>query len=143
MGGTFAYYVIYNCLYYCGLTPVSRGNATAHVGHMVFGGGVFVVTFMFQFLNPFFEELLARAYVMTEIKFLTNNLPLAVIASTALQTSYHFYQGVPSAMGIGANFLLWSIFYAKTGRIVPLILAHMYEDVLATMSYATHAFLPV
>ena len=91
--------------------------------------------FLCQFLNPFYEELIVRAYLLTEVRQLTGSATKAVILSTVLQTSYHLYQGGPSALSWGIIFLLFSIYYAKTGRIAPIILAHLYMDVIATMMY--------
>ncbi len=67
---------------------------------------------------------------MTEVKWLTNSTELAIIVSTVLQTSYHFYQGVPAALSYVATFLIFSIFYAKTNRILPTIIAHLFSDVI-------------
>jgi membrane protease YdiL (CAAX protease family) len=114
---------------------MSHKIASASVGHILFGGGVFFTTILFQFLNPIFEELIVRAYLMTEIKALTGSASKAILASTLLQMSYHFYQGAPVAFAHGATFLLWSIYYAKTNRIAPIILAHLYSDVSGTLWY--------
>ena len=79
--------------------------------------------------------MIARAYMMTEVKELTNSVATAIIVSTVLQTSYHLYQGVPAALGHGATFLLFSIYYAKTNRLAPIIVAHLYSDVGGTLFY--------
>ncbi len=131
-----AYYLIYYVLYYClpGDTD-SLATASRHTGNLLFGGGVNFMTLAFAFLNPFYEELVARAFVMTEIKELTNSTTLAIVISTALQTSYHFYQGVPAALSLGAVFLVFSLFYAKTKRLTPVILAHQYDDIRSTVYY--------
>ena len=64
------------------------------------------------------------------------NRPLKAIAvSVLLQTSYHFYQGVPEALGHGAGFLLFSFYYARTNRIGPVILAHLCGDVIPYLQY--------
>lgn len=133
--GTMAYRLAYDAMYFTGLTSTSLRMSGEHVGSILFGGGVFFATILFQFLNPFFEELIVRAYVMTEVKFLTNSLPLAIIISTVLQTSYHFYQGAPAALALGATFLIFSLYYAKTNRITPVVLAHLYTDVNSTLWY--------
>ena len=134
-GGSLASRAVYNAIYYSGLTTVSHSAANTHVGHILFGGGISLVTILFQFVNPFFEELIVRAYVMTEVKHLTNSAMKAIIVSTVMQTSYHFYQGAPAAFGHGATFLIWSFYYAKTNRIAPVILAHLYSDVGSTLWY--------
>jgi membrane protease YdiL (CAAX protease family) len=135
IGGSFVFYGVYDVIFWSGLTSTDSHSAADHVGHILFAGGISIVTIVFQFINPFFEELIVRAYVMTEIRQLTNSVAKAVIISTLLQTSYHFYQGVPAAFAHGAAFLIFSIYYAKTGRIAPIILAHLYSDVWGTLSY--------
>lgn len=97
--------------------------------------GVTVPSVVFMLVNPFFEELIARAYVMTEIGELTKSRTLAVIASCALQTSYHLYQGWLRAATVGATFLVFSIYYARTRRIAPVIAAHMFIDFVALAYY--------
>ncbi len=136
--GSAAFRAVYDAIYLLGLTAVSHKAATAHIGHYLFGANVSMWAIAFQFLNPFFEELIVRAYVMTEIKQLTGSATKAIIVSTVLQTSYHFYQGAPAAFGHGATFLIWSIYYAKIGRITPVVLAHLYSDVGATLWYLFH-----
>ena len=91
--------------------------------------------FQSRSLIRFFEELIARAYLMTRLKRLTNSVTAAVLISTVLQTSYHFYQGGVRALSYVAVFLIFSIYYAKTNRVWPIILAHLYMDVGATVEY--------
>ena len=135
VGGYIAYCMAYMAAYYGGFAITGRAAANASVGDYFFGGGVTVVTIIFLCVNPFFEELIARAYMITEIKYLTNSATVAVIVSTLFQATYHLYQGVPLALAAGANFFLWSLFYAKTNRITPIILAHLYFDVGSTLVY--------
>ena len=137
-GGYFLFAMTYQGIYYGGLTVADGHVAGATVGHYLFGGGIFAATLVFQCINPFFEELIVRAYLMTEVRQLTNNAAIAVICSTVLQTSYHFYQGVPMAIAEGATFLLWSLYFAKTNRIMPVILAHLCEDLGSTIWYSLH-----
>jgi membrane protease YdiL (CAAX protease family) len=138
LGGSMASYAVYNAIYFTGLTSVNDATSFAHVGYYLFGSGIFFTTFLFQFLNPFYEELIVRAYVMTEARQLTNSVGKAVFISTALQTSYHFYQGAPAALAHAATFLIFSIFYAKTNRIAPVILAHLYMDIFSTLFFSFH-----
>jgi membrane protease YdiL (CAAX protease family) len=136
--GMLAFRGVYNSIVYFGPVPVTVAEASLQAGRLLFGTGISSVTFLFQFVNPFFEELIVRGYLMTEIKALTRSVMLAVAISTVLQMSYHFYQGAAVALGEGATFLVFSIFYAKTGRITPVILAHLYQDVIATSWFAIH-----
>ncbi len=130
-----AYYATYAVVYSAGLNPIGSRATSGSVADYFFGGGVGVITIIFLCVNPFFEELIARAYLMTEVKYLANSASAAVILSTLFQMTYHLYQGVPLAIAAGANFFLWSLYYAKTNRITPIILAHLYFDVGSTLVY--------
>jgi len=130
-----AYWVLYAAIYQTGFVLGSYSAASDRVGRMLFGGGGFPVAILFALVNPFFEELIARAYVMTAVRRLTNSSAKAIMVSTLLQTSYHFYQGAPLAISEAGMFLVFSIYYAKTNRITPIILAHLYLDVLCTLQW--------
>jgi membrane protease YdiL (CAAX protease family) len=85
-------------------------------------------------LNPFFEELIVRAYLMTEVRELTGSPMLAVLVSVAVQTSYHLYKGWRGAISLTFMFLVFSVYYSRTRRITPVILAHEVFD-LATLYF--------
>src|SRR5215471_12555645 len=109
-----------------GRTP---NTATQNVEFM---SGMFSVTgVLFLLLNPFFEELLVRAYVISEIQFLTGSSVLAVFSSVIIQSAYHLYQGVLPALLTTAIFTVFSLYYLLTKRITPVILAHMFFDLFA------------
>ena len=98
--------------------------------------GINSVSLLLTLVNPFYEELIVRAYLMTEVEFLTRSKSAAVIASVVLQTAYHLYQGWPSALTIGAMCLVFSLIYAWKKRITPIILTHLYFDLVALVAYA-------
>lgn len=70
------------------------------------------------------EELVVRAYLMTEVADLTGRMGIAVLASTGFQTLYHLYQGTPMALTAAGSFFVASLFYASTRRATPLVVAH-------------------
>jgi|SRR5712692_2859384 len=78
----------------------------------------------FFLLSPFFEELIVRAYLMTEIVELTRSATLAVIVSVAVQVSYHLYYGWLGALSIGCQVLIFALYYARWHRALPVIVAH-------------------
>jgi membrane protease YdiL (CAAX protease family) len=90
-----------------------------------------LIAFPFTILNSFFEELIVRAYLMTEIGELTGSWTLAAAASVAVQTSYHLYYGWVGALSLSFGFLVFSIYYAKTRRATPIIFAHALIDLYA------------
>lgn len=103
---------------------------------VAFGGHITIFTGVFVFLNAFHEELLVRAFLISELDDLYHRTWLAVGVSVALQTSYHLYQGLPAALAHIPTFLLFSVYYVRTRRIFPVILAHMFVDIMALALYA-------
>jgi len=70
------------------------------------------------------EELIVRAFLISEVAELSGSMPFAVFVSVAFQTSYHLYQGTPAALVAAGTFFVSSVFYASTRRITPVILVH-------------------
>jgi membrane protease YdiL (CAAX protease family) len=85
----------------------------------------------FMVLNPFFEELIVRAYLMTEVADLTGSSVLAVAASVLFQSSYHLYYGWAGATSLAFMFLALSLYYARSRRALPIIVAHAFFDIYA------------
>jgi membrane protease YdiL (CAAX protease family) len=118
-----------------GLWTAASGHAPAHadVGKML-GMQATWLWLLYQFVNPWFEEVIVRGFLMTEVAALAG-MPAAVVASTLVQTSYHLYQGAPNAIIVGSMFLVFSLYYAQTRRLLPVIVAHTLQDVLALAFY--------
>jgi hypothetical protein len=98
--------------------------------------GVSIPLLLYIFVNPFHEELLARAYTITEVEYVTGGTVTAALFSVLLQTSYHLYQGLPSALVVAVTFTIFSIYYVNQRRVTPIILAHLYLDLFALLAYA-------
>lgn len=92
-----------------------------------------IMMLVFVLVNPFFEELIVRAYLMTEIKALTGSWVLAVLVSAAVQTAYHLYYGSTVAIALGCQFLAFSIFFARTRKATPLVVAHGVFDLIGVV----------
>src|SRR5262249_26285107 len=139
MAGT-AGYTAWSALTKTILAPLQlQEHQAREIGAHFFGAGVSIPMLLFLALNPFFEEIIARAYVITELRFLPNNVHLAVAASVVLQMSYHLYQGVPAALASWVLFLLFSLYYAKTRSILAPIVAHFLVDAISFGYYIGHA----
>ena len=96
--------------------------------------GLFIVLLFF---NPWFEELIVRGFLMTELTQLTN-ATVAIVASTVVQASYHLYEGSWGMVQLVPIFLLYSIYYARTRRLFPVIVAHTLADYMPVLWYALH-----
>ena len=89
-------------------------------------------------VNPFYEEIIVRCYIISEVKFLTNSVALALFLSVIIQSTYHLYQGFVPALLLTGMFTVFSLYYIKWQRIMPVILAHLYFDLIALFSAASH-----
>ena len=84
-------------------------------------------------LNPVFEEIFVCGYLITVVKE-TRGLWPAINASAALRLLYHLYQGpaaIVQILPLGLVFVYW---YARTGRLWPLVIAHALFDALALLA---------
>jgi membrane protease YdiL (CAAX protease family) len=88
-----------------------------------------VAAIPFFLLTPFFEELIVRAYLMTEVLELTGSSTLAVAVSVAIQVSYHLYYGWATAISLSFLFLTFALYYAHSRRALPIIVAHGLFDI--------------
>jgi membrane protease YdiL (CAAX protease family) len=92
-----------------------------------------VMAIPWSLLNPFFEELIVRAYLMTEVIELTGSSTLAIALSVGVQFSYHLYYGWAGAISLSFLFLAWALYYARSRCALPVIVAHGFFDVYALL----------
>jgi len=86
-------------------------------------------------LNPLFEEIFVCGYVIAAL-FKSRNVSFAVNVSVGIRLAYHLYQGgvgVVSIIPLGFIFAYW---YARTGRLWPVIVAHGIFDFLGLVAFA-------
>ncbi len=95
------------------------------------GGASFSILVTFTFINPWFEELIVRAYMMTELAAWQLPAFVAVLISAFSQAGYHLYQGIPATILVASTFLIFSQYYVITRRALPVVLAHFWFDLLA------------
>jgi len=111
--------------------PPNRPNPA-----VAFGTTITFFTLIFVCINAFHEELLVRAFLISEVESLYRSAGWAVLASVALQTSYHLYQGLPAALSHIPVFALFSFYYLRKRQIFPVILAHLHFDLVALAIFA-------
>jgi membrane protease YdiL (CAAX protease family) len=130
-----AFYVCYVFIFYGFYFVTGRAPTQPTKVQTYLDAGITVGTILFVIVNPFYEELIARAYMISELKYLAGSGVLAILISVLIQASYHLYQGIPAATALGAMFLVLSVYYIRYKRITPVILAHLYFDLLALLLY--------
>ncbi len=127
------------------VTLIFQGFAHRYTGHFVqprsihgvIGAGFSWLTLLFVFVNPFFEELIVRGYTMSEVIDLSGSRNLGIILSVVIQMSYHVYQGLVRCIAVTAVFLVFSVYFSRTRKIVPVIVAHCWSDVSALLRVAS------
>jgi membrane protease YdiL (CAAX protease family) len=130
VGSTIAMYVIWIPLQLA-YRSYSGHYLTPKPIHGMLGVGVTTLSIAFVCLNPFFEELIVRGYLMSEISALGGSGLLAILISIAVQMSYHLYQGFARAIALVITFAVFSIYFWKTRRIAPVVIAHLCIDAYA------------
>lgn len=86
--------------------------------------------------NAVVEEVIAVGYLMTRLRELSWSDRAGIAASAGLRGSYHLYQGVGMALGNVAMGLLFAWWFRRTGRVLPLVVAHTLLDVVSFVGYA-------
>lgn len=88
---------------------------------------------VFSIVNGAFEETFVCAYVVSAWR--GPSMWNAIMASTAIRTSYHLYQGPLALVTIVPLGLIFAWAYATRGRLWPLIAAHALADIVALFAY--------
>lgn len=85
-------------------------------------------------VNPFYEELFLSGYIITRLRRHVS-LSMAINASVLVRLLCHLYQGplgIIQIIPIGLCFAWW---YGRTGRLWPVIVAHVAWDFFPLLSY--------
>lgn len=80
-------------------------------------------------VNPMFEEFLFLGFGVNALRRF--GLPIACSVSLALRTAAHLYQGPMAIIGILPLGLAYTYYYARTGRLWPVVVAHVIQDSVA------------
>jgi membrane protease YdiL (CAAX protease family) len=79
--------------------------------------------------NALLEEVIVVGYLLTRLQQLKWGVPAAIAASAILRGAYHLYQGWPMGVGNAIMGIVFAWYYARTGRVGPLIAAHALLDI--------------
>jgi membrane protease YdiL (CAAX protease family) len=131
-GVAFAVYVIGSLLVHLFYWQIYGSFAPQTSGKDFFAHpGLAVIPF--TLVNPFGEELIVRAYLMTEVRELTGSSMLAVAVSVLVQSSYHLYYGWAGAISLSFMFLTFAIYYVRSRKALPVVVAHAAFDIYAVL----------
>ena len=101
------------------------------------GAPSFWVSLLFSIYNAVFEELLWLALGMAAFRRF-GVVPAAAI-SVALRLLAHAYQGPLALITVLPIGVLFTVYYIRTRRLWPIIVAHAFQDILALTLLARSA----
>ncbi|MBX3116298.1 MAG: CPBP family intramembrane metalloprotease [Cryobacterium sp.] len=81
------------------------------------------------------EELIVVGYLFARLRELAWGRWLIILSTAVLRGSYHLYQGIGSFFGNFAMGVLFGWLYSRTGRVLPLVIAHFVIDAAIFVGY--------
>ncbi|TDD73199.1 CPBP family intramembrane metalloprotease [Jiangella aurantiaca] len=85
--------------------------------------------------NAVVEEVIVVGFLMTRLKQLGWELPAIIVTSAVLRGAYHLYQGYGMAIGNMLMGVVFAYVYHRTGRVMPLVVAHSMLDIVSFVGY--------
>jgi membrane protease YdiL (CAAX protease family) len=85
--------------------------------------------------NAVLEEVIVVGYLITRLRGLGMSLPWIIACSAVLRGSYHLYQGFGAFVGNAVMGVVFALFFLRTKRVMPLIVAHSILDTAAFVGY--------
>jgi uncharacterized protein len=86
--------------------------------------------------NAVLEEVVVVGYLVTRLRDLGLRLWAVVLISAVLRGSYHLYQGFGAFVGNAVMGVVFALFFIRTRRVWPLIVAHSLLDIVAFVGYS-------
>jgi membrane protease YdiL (CAAX protease family) len=85
--------------------------------------------------NAVLEEIVVVGYLITRLRDIGWRTVTIVMASAVLRGSYHLYQGFGAFVGNAVMGVVFALFFLRTKRVLPLIVAHSILDIVAFVGY--------
>ncbi|MGX6604526.1 CPBP family intramembrane glutamic endopeptidase [Micromonosporaceae bacterium Da 78-11] len=85
--------------------------------------------------NAVLEEVIVVGYLITRLRSFGMSVYWIVACSAVLRGSYHLYQGFGAFVGNAVMGVLFALFFLRTKRVMPLIVAHSILDIAAFVGY--------
>jgi membrane protease YdiL (CAAX protease family) len=89
---------------------------------------------MVSIVNGIFEEIFVCGYVISALRK-SRSVAFAINVSIAIRLSYHLYQGPAGVVGIIPLGLVFAHWFARTGRLWPIAIAHCLFDIFGLWPY--------
>ena len=89
--------------------------------------------------NAVLEEVVVVGYLLVRLQQMGHRTAVAIAASALLRGAYHLYQGFGAFVGNAVMGVVFALFFVRTRRLWPLIVAHTILDVVSFVGYALFA----
>lgn len=86
--------------------------------------------------NSLLEEVVVVGYLMTRLRELGWGIGTTIVTSALVRGSYHLYQGIGPGIANAVMGVVFGFWYHRTGRVMPLVVAHTILDIVAFVGYA-------
>ncbi|MGI5212769.1 CPBP family intramembrane glutamic endopeptidase [Plantactinospora sp. CA-290183] len=86
--------------------------------------------------NAILEEVVVVGYLVTRLREMGWRIGVVIAVSAVLRGSYHLYQGFGAFLGNAVMGVVFALFFLRTRRVLPLVVAHTLLDVVAFVGYA-------
>ena len=90
-------------------------------------------------MNSVLEEVVVVGYLITRLRQLGRGPAWAIGLAALLRGAYHLYQGFGAFVGNAVMGVVFGWFFVRTGRLLPLVIAHTILDVVAFVGYTALA----
>ena len=108
-------------------SPVMHELMTVHLVYRPFTA---VSVAMVVLMNPLYEEVFSAGYLITALK-MRFHPAVTIAAGVVLRILYHLYQGPISILHVVPLGVIFGLWYVRTGRLWPLVVAHAALDAFA------------
>ena len=85
--------------------------------------------------NGIYEEVIVSGYLLHRLRQFGWGDNTALATSALIRGSYHLYQGFGGGLGNAVMGLIFGRVYQRTGRTLPLIIAHTLMDAVTFIGY--------
>ncbi len=110
-------------------------NTTVSTANLADAWWVVPILILAAVQNAVLEEVIMVGYLFTRWSQTGWSITVIIIVSALIRGSYHLYQGFGGFVGNVAMGLILGLVYARTRRVMPLVVAHTLLDVVAFVGY--------
>jgi membrane protease YdiL (CAAX protease family) len=123
-------------LAFVALSIAYRPMAVEIAGYRALGPLSWWIVVAMVLVNPLFEETLYLGFGANLLRQ-RFGYQAALISVVLLRLLVHAYQGPLALISVLPLAIIWTVYYLRTGRLWPLVVAHMIFDLMALASIAS------